>query len=337
MESVFEARAWTGVDAAAWGGRPTVLRHRLHESPLFSLETLAGLIEIYPKARHSLVHTGARGDRRSWREGEIGDLTGREVIDAIAAGRMWLNLRDVNLVDDRYRDLQRAIFAEIARNVPGFATFDERIGILVSSPNAQVYYHADLPGQGLWQIHGRKRIYIYPPEAPFLMAEQLENAALYGFEQSLAYSPDYDRHATVVELQPGQMAHWPLNSPHRVDNHDCLNVSMTLEYWSDDIRRRHQVNIANGLLRNYLGVNPGSRAISGPAFLGKAVLQAAARRSGWLGRVRAKRRPVEFRLDRQQPPGPAGGGSGERVAHEVLGHVAAAPGVDVAAPAGPAQ
>ncbi|MCB1884517.1 MAG: hypothetical protein KDG89_11070 [Geminicoccaceae bacterium] len=296
MQPVFES--WTAEERTAWGSRPCVLRHRLHEQPLFSLDGLAALIDAYPKEHYSLIHMGAQGGRRFWREGELGDINGRETIDAIAGGRMWLNLRRVMLVDPRYRAVLEGIFAELDGYLPGLGAFEPSIGILISSPNAQVYYHADLPGQALWQVHGRKRLYVYPVEPPFLAPEQLEDIALYGIEVDMAYEPGFDEGAFVHELVPGEMAHWPLNAPHRIENLDCLNVSMTMEYWTDDIRRRHMLNVANGILRRHMHVAPRSRATSGPAFLAKAALQAGARRSGWLDGLRAKRRLIEFRLDR---------------------------------------
>ena len=94
------------------------------------------------------------------------------------------------------------------------------------------------PGQSLWQIRGTKRVYLYPPVAPFLTPEQIERIILSGVEVDMDYAPWYDEHAAVFDLKPGEMLHWPLNSPHRVDNHDCLNVSLTTEYWTDPIRRK---------------------------------------------------------------------------------------------------
>jgi hypothetical protein len=90
--------------------------------------------------------------------------------------------------------------------------------------------------------------------------------------------------------------HWPLNSPHRVENLDCLNISMTTEYFTQDIRRKQMVNTANGILRNKLGINP-NRDISGTGFWFKAALQSAARRAGILEGERSKRREVSFKLD----------------------------------------
>ncbi len=288
---------WSEAQKASWDQDPLVLRHRLHQSPLFALETLAGLIKTYPRPSYSLIRLGEAG-RRVWEEGDVGDLGGFEVIDAIRAGRMWLNLRNIAAVDPRYREVSQAILAEIGQNLPGFSAYDLQIGVLISSPKVEVYYHADLPGQGLWQMHGRKRLYLYPAKAPYVRPEHLEGIAVHGVEVNMPYDPAYDQDARVIDLEPGQMAHWPLNAPHRIENFDCLNVSMTMEFWTDDIRRRHMLNVANGLLRHHLGFE-GGRGLSGPVFWGKAALQAAARRGGWLKRLRGAKRPITFRLERQ--------------------------------------
>ena len=292
---------WQEESAALWGQQPQRLAHNLHQSPLFSVDGLAELIERYPRKHYSLVHMGAQGDRRLWREGDLGATSGRAVIDAIANGRMWLNLRDVKNVDRKYADLVKSVFGELADRMPGFESFDEGLGILISSPKAQVYYHIDLPGQALWQVAGRKKVYLYPPVAPFLTPEQLETVALFEVEIDVPYAAWYDEHALTFDLEPGQMLHWPLNAPHRVENHDCLNISMTMEYWSNDIRRSHIVNMANGLLRRRFGVAPRSRSISGPAYWGKAAFQGAMRRAGWVKRARRARRPIDFTLDQSRP------------------------------------
>ena len=292
---------WEPRHAASWGQEPVCIGHGLHRHPLFAMAALAELIERYPTEHYALVYMGAQGDKRFWREGTTGGLSGREVIDWIAAGRMWLNLRRVNSVDSRYGELLDRIFGEIGEHVPGDTPRERHCGILISSPNAQVYYHADMPGQSLWQIHGRKRVYLYPTGAPFLSDEQLEHIALREVEVDVAYDPDYDKHAKVFELEGGQMLHWPLNAPHRVENHGVLNVSMTVEYWTEAVRRNYMVALANGILRQKLGVRPRSRTTTGAGFLAKAVLQSGARRLGLLRKVRQSQRPLTFELDPRQP------------------------------------
>jgi hypothetical protein len=259
------------------------------------------LIERYPREHYSLVQTGARGSNRVWREGEIGDLTGRQVMDAISRGGLWLNMRDVGAVDRRYREMLDGMFEEIATKVPGFSARDHQESILISSPDAQVYYHFDLPGQALMQIAGRKRVYVYPNTAPFLTPKMLEDVAVFNVEVDIPYQPWYDKYAKVFDIGPGQMLNWELNAPHRVENLDTFSVSMTVSYTNDQIRRSEIVNLANGLLRNRFGYLPRSRNPRGPSYFAKAVMQKLYRDSGWVKRQRQARRPTEFRLDAAQP------------------------------------
>ncbi len=292
---------WAPEHTANWAAAPLHLTHRLSQDPLYSLDALAELIEGYPRQHYALVEMGPQGsNRRLWREGDIGNLSGAEVIEAIKRGRMWLNLRNVGQVDKRYREVLDQIFEEIRANVPGYETFDRTCGILISSPNAQVYYHMDLPGQSLWQLHGRKRVYLYPAAAPYLTGEQLEKIALYEVEVDIPYDQSYDAQAQVFEIGPGDMLHWPLNAPHRVENLDCLNISMTTEYWTENIRRSQIINMANGILRDKIGIAPRSRNTTGPGFYAKAVLQAGVKRSGILKKARKSRRAIEFRLDQAE-------------------------------------
>lgn len=291
---------WDETVVPLWGHRPMKLGHTLHTSPLFSRSALADLIESYPRERYALVNMGAQKDRRLWREGEIGGLSGDAVIEAISRGRMWLNLRDVSQVDARYRAVLDEIFGELGDRLPGFDAPRRSCGILISSPGAQVYYHADLPGQALWQIIGKKRVWVYPATPPFLTPRHLEDIALYDMELDVPYADWYDRHAEIVELGPGDWATWPLNAPHRVENHDCLNVSMTISYTTEEIRRLHMVNLANGILRHRFGIPVRGRATSGPAFYAKAALQKVLRDTSWVRTKRAGRRISEFTLDRNE-------------------------------------
>ena len=293
--------SWDDTHSSLWGHQPIRLAHGLHQSPLFSTDRLAELIERYPREHYSLVQTGPKESRRLWREGEIGSLSGRQVMDAIAKGGLWLNLRNVSGVDPAYRSMLDGMFEEIAAKVPGFQAPRHQSGILISSPDAQVYYHADLPGQGLIQISGRKRVYLYPATAPFIKPEHLEDIALFDVEVDMPYAEWYDTHAKVFDLEPGQMLNWPLNAPHRVENLGSINISMTVSYVNDEIRRAEIVHLANGLLRHRFGYQPRTRNLRGPSYFAKAVMQKLYRDSGWVKRERKARRQTEFRLDATEP------------------------------------
>jgi hypothetical protein len=274
----------------------------MHKSPIFSMDDLAKLIEGYPREHYSLVQTGARGSKKLWREGDIGNLGGREVIDAISRGGLWLNMRNVAAVDPRYGRLVDRMFEEIVAKVPDFEIpKGHQESILISAPDAQVYYHADMPGQSLVQIAGRKRVYVYPNSAPFITAEHLEDIALFNVEVDLPYKDWYDDHAKVLDIGPGQMLGWQMNAPHRVENLDTFSVSMTISYTSDEIRRSEIVHLANGMLRHRFGYMPKSRNLRGPSYFAKAVMQKLLRDGKWVKRARDARRPIDFRLDAETP------------------------------------
>jgi hypothetical protein len=295
-------KQWDNTHSELWAHQPIRLEHQMHTSPAFAVDELAKLIENYPREHYSLVQTGARGASRVWREGDIGNLSGRQVIEAISRGGLWLNMRDVGAVDSRYRELVDRMFEEIVAKVPGFKTpRGHQESILISSPDAQVYYHADLPGQSLVQISGRKRVWVYPNSAPFITAEHLEDIALFNVEVDLPYKDWYDDHAKVLDIGPGQMLGWQMNAPHRVENLDSFSVSMTISYTNDEIRRAEIVNLANGLLRHRFGYRPRSRNLRGPSYFAKAVMQKLLRDSGWVKRQRNARRPIDFHLDAAQP------------------------------------
>jgi hypothetical protein len=118
----------------------------------------------------------------------------------------------------------------------------------------------------------------------------------------MPYEPWFDDYAETIDLQAGEMLYWPLNCPHRVVNHDCLNVSMTTEHWADDLRNVYAVSYANGILRRTFGLQRLSKNTSGPSFWGKAALAAFAKKSG-LQKRNQRKRLIDFAVDPAAPDG----------------------------------
>jgi len=280
-----------------WGTQTAKLHHHLDESGLFTDENLAALIENIPQSVSPINTMAAKGhELSSWSYCDRTGLSGLEVLEAIKRGRLWINMQKLEEADRRFDELLNDMYSELAREIPGFVPFRKSLGLLISSPNAQVFYHADVPGQSLWQIRGQKRIYLYPPTAPFLNAPELENIIRGITEEEISYDPAFDEHAEVYDIEPGDMLHWELNGPHRVENAGCLNVSLTTEHWTPAIRRHFGMNYGNGILRQELGWTPSSRAISGPAFWAKAALAVAWRTMG-LQEKTAFQRVMRYRVD----------------------------------------
>ncbi|WP_350334806.1 hypothetical protein [Coralliovum pocilloporae] len=286
-----------------WGNETVRFSHALQDTGLFSDTALADLIGHHPDDLLYVSTMDNQGhDIRSWHVGRLGSARGEGIIEAVSKGPIWVNARNVNETDPRFKQIEETLFSQLEDAVPGLKTFKRRLGILLSSPKTRVFYHMDVPGQGLIQLRGSKRVYVYPPEAPFLSRESLEDVVLNVTEEEIPYDPAFDNYAEVFDIEPGDMLTWRLNGPHRIDNHDCLNVSMTVEYWTDDIRRSYAVNYANAVLRHFVGVKAKSTALSGPGFWAKAGLAAAVKYSG-LAQRKQHKLMVDFEVDPASPTG----------------------------------
>jgi hypothetical protein len=296
--AVFRSDWLTTGASKEWQDSIVTLEHSLPDNPLFSLDTLAELIERLPRQNYMLVHTGPVGTaKKLWEEGEIGSLSGAQVIKAIKRGNLWLLIRHVDEISDSMAALMTEIFREMDVNVEdGYPTSNRLSDILISSPSAQVYYHFDHNGQCLWQVHGSKRVYVYPNKPPFLTGKMLEHNALYADETGVPYERWYDKEAKVYDLKAGQMIHWPLFSPHRVENLE-FSVSYTLQYFTPTIRRLTKAHAGNGLIHTVMPNLPLSGTINGPGFLAKALLQTGLRRMGLFDKMKQHRRISAFTLD----------------------------------------
>lgn len=278
------------------------LNHRLCESGLFTRDAVARLIERCPQDELGLEAMDEDPAKQERLHGILGEASGIDAIDAIEKGRIWMNIRRVMDWAPEYRELLDSIFGEFQSRMPGFETFKRNIGVLVSSPDANVYYHADIQGQSLWQIEGSKRVYLYPRSEVFMTGRSVEKILLRETDESMPYEPWFDEYATVLDLQPGEMVTWPLYAPHRVHNHDCLNVSVTMEHWTKEIWNSYAVHYGNGVLRRTLGLRNPSSVPSGLHVYPKAAAALLWKKMGrqLKGDVNRTR---HFRIDVTSPNG----------------------------------
>ncbi len=293
---------WDAERAARFGREEVALRHTLHERPMFSEEGLEEVLDRFPRERLGVFTMGDDPvDRGSWRRGSaLGNMTGSRLLEATKTGRLWLNMRAANDHLIEYAALSDEVFGELERHVPGLRTFKRDVGLLISSPNAQVFYHLDVPPVTLWGLRGEKTLYVYPPYAPFVEEEQLERIVLKETAEQVDYDPAWDVRAQVFHMTPGDMVSWRQNAPHRVVNGPMLNVSLSLEYMTPEALMRTNVIYANALLRRNAGLQPRVQSGFGPVSLAKVGLARAAK----VARRNAVTRtapPPSFKLDATQP------------------------------------
>jgi hypothetical protein len=261
-----------------FGNEPILGRHNLHESSLFSDESLVDVLDRHPR---DLVYAITMGDDPARQENRLAihdGVSGRDLLEAVKRGRFWLNVTRVNLVDARFRDLIERLYGGLARTVRGFKPQKTQGSLVISSPRAIVYLHADAPPNILWHVRGRKKIWIYPAlDERFLPREDLEDILASARHEYLPYRADFDAHATLYEAGPGDMVTWPQNAPHRVTNLDSFNVALSTEHFTAESRARVRLYTANRFLRNRFRLARLSARVTGPGAFAKIALHRAAR------------------------------------------------------------
>lgn len=266
---------WTDAQRAGFRRAITPARHTLHEAPQFTDEALAELIDRHPDALTDICTMGDDpADQDSWRGGDRAGASGAELMQAVRAGKLWINLRHAMSHDEDYKPLFDRLFDELKAENPGYVPMRAYGGILISSPKAQVFYHADVSETLLLHVKGKKRFRIYPPQAPWLTDAAMEDVLHLKVAEDIPYRPEWDADAWVKDMAPGDFISWPLHAPHRVENLEGLNVSITIEVVTKQSLMKNAVLHANGALRT-MGWTPRSSSVDGPQVYAKFVLSRA--------------------------------------------------------------
>ena len=262
---------WDAEKASAFTKQNVIAHHSMHERDMFSDDGLIDLLDRYPR---DLIGIYTMGDdplkRQALRAGSAEGVSGKDLLEAVRHGHIWLNLRKVNHELPEYEALCEELFGAVEAGTPGAKTWKHDFGVLISSPNVQVYYHFDVPLVMLCQIRGVKRVWLYQPKVPFLTDDNVETVVLKETEEEIPFDLAYDKDAQIVDLEPGMLATWPQFGPHRIVNHDMMNVSLSCEFQTYMSLLQANAAYANGVFRRNFGMNPTIYQNSAAALHAKA-------------------------------------------------------------------
>ena len=265
-----------------FGQRVVVGTHALQDHELFTDAALIELLDRFPREHLYALSMGTDPTKVEENRMALHDgVSGAELLRAVRNGRLWLNVTRVDRADARYRKLIDDLYRSLGAQIPGGVADASQGTLLISSPHALVYYHADGPASALWHLRGRKRVWVYPALDPrYMQTELLEDIFAGVRHEYLPYDPAYDDAAEVYDLEPGQWIAWPQNAPHRIVNFDSVNVSLSTEYFTRASRRRFQVYVANRYFRTRLGCRNLAVREDGAIALAKTLIQRSARKLG---------------------------------------------------------
>ncbi len=146
---------WKTHYASLFGQHPLRLQHKLADTGLFTDDALERILENVGRHDYHVNYMDPKTGVR--REGEFGNATGKQILDAVKAGNIWINLRAPGHQDPAFEDMLRAIYSDFEKHVPGLKTYKQNMTILISSPNVRVKYHVDVPANRFGKFGDAKR------------------------------------------------------------------------------------------------------------------------------------------------------------------------------------
>ncbi len=152
--------------------------------------------------------------------------------------------------------------------------------ILLSSPGIITPYHIDHESNLLFQIAGKKEVWLFDPRDPRVLREEEIESFYVGNINAADFRTAAQPLGTLYRLTPGLALHNPPLGPHWVQNGNGVSVSVSLNFSLRSSEPRARVYQMNYYLRR-LGWHPRRRAIHGSAIGSRA------RRCGsaqWLSR-----------------------------------------------------
>ncbi len=297
---------WTPEDFMTVEEGVFVAKHRLAETGLFTDDVLAEVIDSHPPEHLGINTMGTDPNVFDWMEGERNGLSGQEIIQLVRRGQIWINCRKMLDHHPKHAQALHQVYDEIESGKPGFQAQDRTANLLISSPNAWVPYHVDMPMNMLWHIRGTKRVWVYPHfDNRFASVETLGKVCAGEWSEDVPYDSSFDKYALVFDAQPGQLITWPQLTPHRVCNLEGLNVSVSTEHKNARARRRINVHTANHLMRHRFGKECREIGVDGPVAYAKEALARAFRLADkFVGKEKEQFvYPMRFVLDREAPNG----------------------------------
>lgn len=275
------------------------VKHNLISTGLFTDEALSELLDNHPRDQLDVCAMSKHPVyQHKFRTGDVRDVDGKTLIEAVKAGTIWMNLRKAMNIHSEYNAVLSQMYGEIA-SLTGMKPINARGGILISSPSAKVPLHFDATETVLWHIRGQKRVILYPQTNSILPDEEYETFMYKVTEDYLPYDPSMEAEAESFDIEEGEMITWALNRPHRVENQSYC-VSVTTEYSTRESSIKNAGMYTNAVLRQKLGMKPSWTSASQPEKYIKAGVGRVLRKIGVLDSLQSED-IVSFKVDKMVP------------------------------------
>lgn len=239
-------------DWKALNRAPFIFRHNLENHPLFEIPRLIDIAE-------SAAEKGRPGNVYVPEDPELKKLPWKqrftEAIRRIEGGSLWLKISQMQELHSDYRELLQDILVEMEdlSGLPLRQTVTwAGLTVFVASPNVVTPYHFDHDTNFLFQIRGRKDVYLFDRS---VVNEQEIERFYAGDLMAGKFREGMLDKSELFHLVPGTAVHHPPLAPHLIKNGDNVSISLSIFYADRFLDGRARTYQANYCLRR-LGFRP---------------------------------------------------------------------------------
>ncbi len=232
--------------------------HHLAQHPLFSLNRLIELARVTQTERPGdlFYDAGTEDLNQRWSESPKPEFSAAEAVQRIENCGAWIVLKRADK-DPEYRKLLDECMGEL-QDLSGLKLDRvmkmQEVIIFITSPKRITTYHIDRECSLLMQIRGTKDINIFSRNDRDILTEEEIERFWTVDHNAPRYKPEFQSHATVYKLRPGNGVHIPVNFPHWLRNGEDISISLNVNFQYRDATRANLYRM-NYLLRK-AGLRP---------------------------------------------------------------------------------
>ena len=236
------------------------LPHRLGGHPLLEWESLLELGRRLEPIGQFRTHTSQATAGTPFNDAPRVYRNRRSAVDTIqdlGQADAWMSLLNVQ-TDSIYRTLVDEVLDSLKLHIdrvdPGMCY---RAGwIFMASPGTVTPFHFDVEHNFIFQLRGRKTLYVWDPDDTEAASEHARDMFHACHDRSLlVWREELKARAHVFQLEPGLAAYMPCTSPHLVENGDEPSLTMSFTYYTNSTRRARALHKVHARLRSW-GINP---------------------------------------------------------------------------------
>lgn len=261
--------------------RPGLLRHRLRDHPLLTLEALVALSQrIRPvDAEYNRADLPIGVDPAATPDN---GLSAADTIRSIEQCGSWMVLKFIEQ-DPAYRALLEEALAPLrplVGEVTGEMLKTEGF-IFISSPGAVTPFHFDPEHNILLQIRGSKTMTVFPAGDEELASGAQHEAFHQGGHRNLPWNDAFADRGRPLDLSPGDAIYVPVKAPHWVKNGPQPSISLSITWRSEWSFHEEYAHGFNRMLRR-AGLRPSLPRPFPTRNIAKSVAYRALRKAGHL-------------------------------------------------------